>query len=108
MGNNLLRVLPVPAVFGPPGLIIISARFDEFEILAVGHFVPVDLEPRDFERLSFELVIPTKHLRASGKAECYFAVRNENHALSDRFDAVLRFSAPILLDRKSTRLNSSH
>ena len=53
----------------PEDRVAVTAGVDEFEILAIGDFVLIDLEGRERDGMGFELVIPAELFAVAGKTE---------------------------------------
>src|SRR5271155_2265974 len=74
--RNSLSGLPCPIVVVPESARFIATGRHELEILLVCHLVPIDLECRNFHRVSFVFVVPTE----------LFGVAIETHRHATRWD----------------------
>src|SRR5712671_704923 len=88
--SNSLPHFPVPVVIAPKCTRFVTARGDEFQILAIRNFVLIDGKCWDIHRMGFELVIPPELAALAQEAECNLTCRNFDAALNDRGNNGLR------------------
>src|SRR5438309_11443098 len=67
--RDSLRRNPIPVGLAPEKWRVVRAGVDELEILRIRDHVPIDGERGHMDRVSLELVVPTKRVGLYGQAK---------------------------------------
>src|SRR6267154_1623189 len=80
--SNSLPHFPVPVVIAPKCTRFVTARGNEFQVLAIRNFVLIDGKRWDIHSMGFELVVPPELAALAREAECNLTCRNLEAALN--------------------------
>src|SRR5260370_41706958 len=78
--RNPMSGLPVPVIVVPESTRLIAASHDELEILPVCHLVLINLKRRNFHRVRFKFIVPTKAFAASSETQRHGASEDGDHS----------------------------